>query len=77
MKLDDNYTVDSDNTGAILTYKEQRVKEDGTTYTFKDNWYFVSVEQALRKYIDLKIVGCEDVKECLKRIEQVKKLLCK
>ena len=78
MKLDNNYKVVSDSVGTILTFQCERTREkDGkeVPYTFKDNWYFVSVEQALRKYLELKVNGCEDVKQCLDRIEEVKQII--
>lgn len=78
MKLDNNYSIKSDSTGAILTFQDERTREkDGkeVPYTFKDQWYFVSVEQALRKYLELKIDGCEDARECLDRIEEVKQII--
>jgi len=80
MRLDKNYKVSGDGSGTILTFTEERTREkDGieVPYTFKDQWYFVSVEQALKKYLELKINGCEDVQECLKRIEEVKQIILK
>lgn len=51
MRLDKNYKVSGDGSGTILTFTEERTREkDGieVPYTFKDQWYFVSVEQALK-----------------------------
>lgn len=32
---------------------------------------------SVEKYLELKINGCEDVQECLKRIEEVKQIILK
>ena len=71
MKLDNNYSVNTDGAGTILLFEEQRKREkDGVEveFVFKDQWYFLSIQQALNKYLDLKIEGAKDVEECIKRI---------
>lgn len=80
MILDDNYSIDTDGAGTILNFTEQRTREkDGKEieYTFKDQWFFLSVNQALNKYLDLKIEGTEDVKDCINKIEEVRNIINK
>ena len=80
MILDDNYSIDTDGAGTILNFTEQRTREkDGqeVEYTFKDQWFFLSVNQALNKYLDLKTEGAEDVKDCIKKIEEVRSIINK
>ncbi len=78
MKLDDKFTVNVDGAGTILMFQEQRHREkDGKEieFSFKDQWFFLSLQQALNKYLDLKIEGSEDVKDCLKKIEEVRQII--
>lgn len=80
MLLDKNYSVDTDGAGSILNFTEQRVREkEGkeVEYTFKDQWFYLSVEQCLNKYLDLKIEGAEDVRDCLNKIEEVRSIINK
>ena len=80
MKLDNNYSVNTDGAGTILLFEEQRKREkDGVEveFVFKDQWYFLSIQQALNKYLDLKIEGAKDVEECIKRIEEVRSIISK
>lgn len=80
MKLDDNYTVDTDGAGTILNFQQQRQREKNgeiIDFVHRDQWYFLSVQQALNKYLDLKIEGSEDVKDCLKKIDEVRNIIKK
>jgi hypothetical protein len=80
MKLDNNYSVNTDGAGTILLFEEQRKREkDGVEveFTFKDQWFYLNIQQALNKYLDLKIEGAKDVEECIKRIEEVRTIISK
>jgi hypothetical protein len=80
MKLDDNYTVDTDGAGTILNFQQQRQREKNgemVDFTHRDQWFFLSLPQALNKYLDLKLEGSEDVKDCLKRIDEVRNIIKK
>ena len=80
MKLDNNYSVNTDGAGTILLFEEQRKREkDGVEveFVFKDQWYFLSIQQALNKYLDLKIEGAKDVEECVKKIDEVRDIIKK
>lgn len=80
MKLDNNYSVNTDGAGTILLFEEQRKREkDGVEveFTFKDQWFYLNIQQALNKYLDLKIEGAKDVEECIKRIEEVRSIISK
>jgi hypothetical protein len=78
MKLDDNYSIKIDNSGTILNFQQQRQREKNgemVDFIHKDQWFFLSLPQALNKYLDLKLEGSEDVKDCLKRIEEVRTII--
>jgi hypothetical protein len=80
MKLDNNYSVNTDGAGTILLFEEQRKREkDGVEveFTFRDQWFYLNIQQALNKYLDLKIEGAKDVEECIKRIEEVRSIISK
>lgn len=78
MKLDNNYEVKIDNVGTILIFQQQRQREKNgemVEFTHHDQWFFLSLPQALNKYLDLKLEASEDVKDCLKRIEEVRTII--
>lgn len=80
MQLDEKFSVNTDGAGTILLFQEQRKREkDGVEvdFTFKDQWFYLSIQQALNKYLDLKIEGAKDVEECIKRIEEVRSIISK
>jgi hypothetical protein len=80
MKIDDNYEVKIDNVGTILNFQQQRQREKNgemVDFVHRDQWFFLSLPQALNKYLDLKLEGSEDVKDCLKKIEEVRNIIKK
>lgn len=80
MKLDEEYSIKSDSVGTTLNFAtpRQREKEGKTVdFIFTDKWYYLTVEQALKKYLELRLEGSEDVRDCLKRIEEVKQIISK
>ncbi len=80
MQLDEKFSVNTDGAGTILLFQEQRKREKNgveVDFTFKDQWYFLSIQQAFNKYLDLKIEGAKDVEECIKKIEEVREIIKK
>jgi hypothetical protein len=80
MQLDEKFSVNTDGAGTILLFQEQRKRErDGVEvdFTFKDQWYYLNIQQALNKYLDLKIEGAKDVEECIKKIDEVRDIIKK
>jgi len=78
MKIDDNYTVTTDGAGTVLNFQQPRQREKNgemVDFIHKDNWFFLNLQQALNKYLDLKLEGSEDVKDCLKKIEEVRNII--
>ena len=73
-----NYSIDTDGAGTILMFQEQRQREKNkemVDFVHRDQWFFLNLQQALNKYLDLKIEGSEDVKDCLKRIDEVRNII--
>ena len=80
MQLDEKFSANTDGAGTILLFQEQRKREkDGVEveFTFRDQWFYLNIQQALNKYLDLKIEGAKDVEECIKRIEEVRSIINK
>jgi len=80
MQLDEKFSVNTDGAGTVLLFQEKRKREkDGVEveFIFKDQWFFVNLQQALNKYLDLKIEGSKDVEECIKKIEEVRDIIKK
>ena len=78
MKLDNNYEVKIDNVGTILNFQQQRQREKNgemVDFVHRDQWFFLSLPQALNKYLDLKLEASEDVKDCINRIEEVRQII--
>jgi hypothetical protein len=78
MKLDENYTAVTDGAGTILNFQQQRQREKNgemIEFTHRDQWFFLNLQQALNKYLDLSIEKSEDVKDCLKKIEEVRTII--
>lgn len=80
MQLDEKFSVNTDGAGTILLFQEQRKREkDGVEveFTFKDQWFYLSIQQALNKYLDLKIEKSKDVEDCVKKIDEVRDIIKK
>jgi hypothetical protein len=78
MQLDEKFSVNTDGAGTILLFQEQRKREKNgveVDFTFKDQWFYLNIQQALNKYLDLKIEGAKDVEECIKKIEEVRTII--
>ena len=78
MRIDDNYKIRTDGAGTILIFEEKRQRErDGkmVDFIFTDQWFYLNIEQCLRKYLDLRIEQCSDVKEILAKIEQTREFI--
>lgn len=53
IQIDENYQLQNDSNNWILRYEKEMIKEKtGKPYTSKDEWYFPTISQALKKYID-------------------------
>jgi hypothetical protein len=75
MKLNENYRIESDSVGATLIYEDSRTRlKDGkeVDYVYTDKWYFLNMEQALTKYVDLMMGTAKDIEDLLTIIKQLK-----
>lgn len=80
MKIDNNYSISCDSNGCSLIFQEQRERVNKITagkesYTFKDQWHYLSVPQCLSKYKDLSLVPCKDLKEVMNKLDEVTELI--
>jgi hypothetical protein len=78
MRIDDNYRINTDGAGTILIFEETRQREkDGNEvdFLFTDQWFYLNIEQCLRKYLDLRIEQCSDVSEILAKIEETREFI--
>lgn len=77
--LDENYTISCDGNGTTLNFQEKREKTskegEKTIYTFKDQWHYLSVPQALSKYKDLVLEESQDLKDVLLKLNEVETLI--
>jgi len=73
-----SYVVTTDGAGTVLNFQQQRQREKNkimVDFLHKDQWFFLSLPQALNKYLDLKIEGSKDVEDCLNKIEEVRQII--
>jgi len=82
IQINDKYSIITDGSGCTLKLTETRQKEEVdketkkktgklVDYTFTDEWYFLTVEQTLKRYLQLELEKCEDIKTVLDKIEEV------
>ncbi len=76
IKLDENYSINCDGTGTTLMFQEERTRKNKVSkkdevYTFKDQWYLLSVPQAIIKYRDLVLTESKDLKDVIKKLEEI------
>ena len=74
--LDSNYSVNCDGYGTTLNFQEQRERKNKITneiefYLYKDQWHYLSVTQAISKYKDLVLENSEDLKDVLKKLDEI------
>lgn len=75
IKIDDDYTIEPDTYGWRLVYSEKRTPKNGTPYIFQDSWNFVSIEQAMKKYVDLGLKEVKSLTEAISKIESLHSML--
>jgi methionine salvage enolase-phosphatase E1 len=75
MKLASNYRIVKEENNTILQFHEDRVKikKDGTKepYEFVDSFFYPNLKSALKAYVNKAVGDCKEVKEVLKKIEQL------
>lgn len=75
MKLNDNYFIKYDETNVILVFAEERLNKKDELTTYTEDYYYPTVETALKAFLQKSIKGSESVDEILKRIEDVEQLI--
>lgn len=79
MKIDENYSIQTDDNNCTLVFSEQRTREkkDDTTeeYTFEDRWYYPTVYHCLKRYLQLAQKEAKDVEDCIRLTEETFKKL--
>lgn len=75
MEIAQNARILFDENNVILQFFEQRerTKKDGTKepYEYQDNYYYGSVKQALKSYLNKSLKYAENIQEILRRIDEV------
>ena len=74
MKLDDFWSIDSSGEGSQLIFSEERVrkegKDKGKKFLFEDVYYYNNVQSCLKGYLNKTLEASEDVKDCVKLVEE-------
>lgn len=75
IKLDENFYLEGERYNWILVFEEERKREkkDGTKemFTFRDNWYFPKIEQALSTYKNEAVKSSKTADDILNKLNSV------
>lgn len=82
LKLDANYLIKPDNNnGVVLVFTEdrERTKEDGSKekFTFKEEFNYPRIAQALRKYVDRELMVEDSIDEMIASADRIYTLIDK
>lgn len=76
MKIDDDWFIVDDSYGCTLVHRritEARGEEDEGGREVFDKYYFASIQQCLKRYVQEVLKPCEDVQKALQRIDEIEK----
>lgn len=76
--LDDCYSIECSADCVTLKYScitEQFNEETGKMVTSSDQWYYPTISLALKKFLQESAADNDDVRQILKRIDEVEKLI--
>lgn len=64
IKLDKQYSLVGDAHNWMLVFEEPRINQkNNEEYLFKDQWYFTTIEQVLKKYTNQVTKSSDDVEQ--------------
>ncbi len=78
IELDECYSIETTRDAVTLRFAciTSKISEKtGKPIITRDTWYFGSISQALKKYLQESAADNTDVKQILKRIDEVEKLI--
>ena len=77
MRIDDNYTIESDKYCWVLRYKKEGEFNEATgkRKLSMDETYHPTVKAALKKYMDAKLKGSGAISELIERLENIEQLI--
>lgn len=76
MKIDENYSLETDSNNWILKFKSnEKTHENGKKYYSFDEWYFPSLSDALKKYVDQTSKVAESIDELILLIKKSNKII--
>lgn len=74
MKITENYRIDTSGEGATLVFSEIRTRKDGKNkgeeYTFEEPFYYSTVQQCLKAFLDKSLEKAKNVEDCIKLINE-------
>lgn len=76
IQLSDKWKIESDNYSWVLTFYEQRQRKNRKTevkedYLFEDKWYFPTIRQCLRKYIDEECKDSKTLNDLYEKLDRI------
>lgn len=77
MKLDKNWSIETDSLNVILEFRQTRTKVDKSgqekAYEAVESFYYPTVKIALKSYLQKSLKSCQTLDEILRRIDEVEK----
>ena len=74
MKITENFRIDTSGEGATLVFSEIRTRKDGKnkgeTYIFEQPYYYSTVQQCLKAFLDKSLEKAKNVEDCIKLINE-------
>ena len=78
MKLDENYTIETDTNNFTLVYESKTFDEKKKKeVTSTDEWHYPDLKNALKKYVNQVIKPCESVVSLLEKLNKIESLIDK
>ena len=77
MKITENYRIDTSGEGCTLVFSEIRTRKDGKSkgesYTFEEPFYYSTIQQCLKAFLDKSLEKAKDVEDCVRLINETYK----
>ena len=75
MKLNENWSIEFDSDNTILVFRENRPNKLGELKEYKDEYFYPTVQTALKAFLNKTLDGSSSVEEILLRIAEVEKVI--
>lgn len=78
IKLDEYFHLETNQDSVVLKYlreSEEINEKTGKHFTSRNAWNYPNITLALKRYTQESLAECDDIKQILKRIDEVEELI--